>query len=132
MDAKELFEKAKEAGNRAAHDCKPVPMTVEDSNSGKQWHVPGGVCGFAWILIKCNNGPSRRFINQLKKAGIVTNNISNFGHGFAEIKPHYNGGFNWWCPLATQSMETKEAYMDAAAKVLKEAGITVYSQSRID
>lgn len=119
-----LFAKADKAGKLAASQRVPVPMVVQehsncldDSSPVRQsWMVEGGVCGFAWIHIYPGNSP---IANYAKK---------NWGAGSA-----YHGGVNIWVSDYGQSMTRKEAYAQAFAKTLYEAGYDkVYAMSRMD
>jgi hypothetical protein len=119
----ELHAKAHAAGEAAAAKCTPTPMVVSehtnplnDNSPVKQsWYVPSGVCGFAWVNVVPGNCA---FANWLK--------ANKLG------RPGYGGGVNVWVSAYGQSMELKEAYADAYAKVLNEAGVKAYSQSRMD
>ena len=44
----------------------------------------------------------------------------------------YPTGLHFWVGLFNQSMTRKEAYASAFAKVLNEAGIQAYADSRMD
>lgn len=44
----------------------------------------------------------------------------------------YYGGYDVWVGEFGQSMTRKEAYASAFTKVLREAGISAYAQSRMD
>lgn len=118
-----LYEKAEATATAAGFNAKPTPMVVSeranplnDASAVKQsWVVEGGVCGFAWIVVKPANSA---FGNWLKKNG--------------KAKPAYGGGLQIWVKAFGQSMERKEAYAYAFAKVLSEAGINAYSDSRMD
>lgn len=125
VDWKELYEKADKAGREAANNCVPTPMIVSqrvnplDDNSRveKEYFVPQGVCGFAWVNIKPGNHP---FSNWLKK-----NNLAR--------KDSYYGGVTIWVGDYGQSMELKEAYAGAFARTLRENGIEKsYMGSRMD
>jgi hypothetical protein len=120
----ELYNKANEAGKAAAAKCVPNPMIVgqpttlfgNDIDYTKQtYFVPDGVCGFAWVVIRPGNHP---FANFLKKNKIA--------------KPAYQGGVQVWVSAYNQSMQLKEAYATAFAKVLQDAGIQAYADSRMD
>lgn len=139
--AVELVEKAAEAGQKAMEELiksdTVAPMVVEqhvnqlDDNSPveNRWIVPGGPCGWAAIRVKCNNGPSRKFINQLKKAGLAggQNSFKDW------TKSDYYGGFLKSFVLeGGQSLAYKEAYAHAYAVVLEAAGINTYVISRMD
>lgn len=110
----ELHEKADKAGKEAANACTPTPMIV--SGEGREYYVPSGVCGFAWISIRPANCA---FANWLRKNNIGRTNS-------------YEGGLQIWVSDYGQSMELKEAYARGYAKVIKEAGIRAYSGSRMD
>ena len=77
--------------------------------------MEGGVCGFAGVVIKPARG---KFVSYLKKLGM----------GYK----HYYGG--WYVSVREfgQSLTRKEAYAEAFAKVLGEAGMRCYVDSRMD
>ena len=122
-----LYDEAVKAGEQAMKDTTPTPMIVtehkkmfdDNSEPVKQYYVPSGVCGFAWVNVKCK-GLGTKFVNGLKKAGIRIN------------KDSYYGGFNIWIHEGGQSYELKTAYAGAFAKVLQKAGIPAYVGSRLD
>lgn len=124
----DLNDKAIAAGLAALKDATPTPMVVQqhanmlDDNSPveKSWFVEGGVCGFAWINVKCR-GEGLKFINALKKQG-----LDNWR------KDGYYGGYTYWVREGGQSMERKEAYDQAFARILYEAGINAHNYSRMD
>jgi hypothetical protein len=120
----ELFSKADAAGRAAAEACKPVPMQVveranplDDSSAVVKRYAPvaSGVCGFAWVNVRPGNCGFARW---MKKEGVA--------------RKGYYGGMEYWVSGYGQSMEKKEAYAGAFAKVLGEAGIKAYPQSRMD
>lgn len=120
-----LHAKAHAAGMAAGQASVPVPMIVGEakdifSNEFKPgatlYHVPDGVCGFAWVNIKPGNSP---FANWLKKSG-------------AGGKDDYYGGVTVWVSEFGQSMTRKEAYAHAYAKVLNDSGVYASSMSRMD
>lgn len=114
-DFRAIWDEANKAGVAAAQACKPIPMTVyEDRPGGQSWHVPDGVCGFAWIAFK-GNTPWARWAK--KNAGATKN---------------YPSGLHIWVSDFGQSMARKEAYARAFAKVLNENGIEAYADSRMD
>lgn len=125
MHSLQLLLNAQDAGERAANECTPTPMIVMSGE--RRYQVDGGVCGFAWIHFKLNNKETRKFINELKKKGIAGDVNS-----FRDISKSITGGYTWWCPLPTQSMAIKEAYMKAACEVLRKEGINCRAESRID
>lgn len=123
-----ILEMAEKAGMEA-HEAKiPVPMIVQqhsnvlDDNSEveKQWYVPSGICGFAWVVIPYK-GEGIKFINALKKKGIN-----------GKISKSYYGGYHYWVSTMTQSMEKKEAFAREFSRVLQENGIDCYPTSRMD
>jgi hypothetical protein len=124
-----LHQMAHEAGMNALNKCTPTPMVVAqhanplDDNSAikKQWYVPSGACGFAWVNVKCKGGEGRKFINALKKEGVTEYRQDS-----------YYGGYTLWVHYGNQSIELKEAYAHAYARVLQENNINCYSNSRLD
>ena len=116
-----LYNKAREAGLAAGSKTVPVPMNVAqvDPMSGAVLKVypqiDDGVCGFAWVNVKPGNSP---FANWAKKAGLA--------------RKAYEGGVQFWVGDFSQSMARKEDYAYAFAKVLNDAGVKAYANSRID
>ena len=118
----ELVLRAQRAGMAAAEALVPRAMVVREVNpisgqyeGGAQYHVPEGVCGFAWVVVRPGNSPFARYLKAI--------NIARKGYG---------GGVHVWVSGYNQSMERKEAYAEAYAKVLQEAGIKAYADSRMD
>ena len=120
----ELFDRAHHAGLRAGHESTPTPMVVGSPStpcgSDIDWnkstyHVSDGVCGFAGVVIKPARG---KFVSFLKSKGL----------GWK----HYYGGFYMTCREFGQSLARKEAYCEALVKVLGEAGMRCYVDSRMD
>jgi len=118
-----LHRQAEMAGMAAGAAAKPkammvgTPTTLLGSSidaSKAVYLVPEGVCGFAWVKIKGNTA----FGRWMKKVGLA--------------RPDYPAGLAISCKAFGQSMERKEAWAHAYAKVLTEAGITAYPQSRMD
>ena len=121
---RELYEKAHLAGMRAGHGEEVTPMIVgtpttifgdDIDHSKPTYFVEGGACGFAGVVIKPARG---KFVSLLKKYGL----------GWK----HYYGGFYMTCGEFGQSLARKEAYCEAFASVLGEAGIRCYVDSRMD
>lgn len=124
-----LFDKAHAAGQAAAEAkvSSVVPMIVEkranpwDDNSPvvKSYYVPSGVCGFAWVSLSPGNSSFALWAVKNGKA-----------------RKAYQGGVNFRAPDTAgfeQSMEVKEAYVQAFAGVLREAGFKrAYPVSRMD
>lgn len=123
-DWQALYDRAHQAGHKAATEVIPAPMVVQsrsnpmDDNSAitKQWVVPDGMCGFAWIKIRPGNSP---FANWLKKEG-------------AGRTDSYAGGVSINVSAYNQSVTRKDAYAQAFAEVLREEGIKAYAESRLD
>ena len=119
-----LLEKAHLMGMDAGRLVGVTPMVVGSPStplgndidySKKTYFVEGGVCGFAGVVIKPARG---KFVSYLKKLGM----------GY---KHHYGG---WYVSVREfgQSLTRKEAYAEAFAKVLGEAGMRCYVDSRMD
>mgnify|MGYP001174502366 FL=1 len=119
-----LLERAHLMGMDAGRDSTPTPMIVGSPStpfgsdidySKKTYFVEGGACGFAGVVIKPARG---KFVSYLKGLGM--------GH------KHYYGGY--YVPVREfgQSLERKEAYARAYAKVLSEEGMSCYVDSRMD
>ena len=119
-----LLEKAHLMGMDAGRLVGVTPMVVGSPStplgndidySKKTYFVEGGVCGFAGVVIKPARG---KFVSYLKKLGM----------GYK----HYYGG--WYVSVRefNQSLTRKEAYAEAFAKVLGEAGMSCYVDSRMD
>lgn len=127
----ELFARAWAAGVAAGEACTPAPMVVGtpvnmmaslvggdsamDTNK-PIYHVPSGICGFAWINVNPGNSSFARWLVKTGRAS-----------GRA-----YGGGVNIRINAYGQSMEKKAAHSGAMANVLREAGIKAYSMSRED
>lgn len=118
-----LHAQAHEAGHAAATKTTPRAIIVgspstpfgNDVDLSKQhWYESEGVCGFAWVSFP-GNKPWCRWAKK---------NI--------RISKHYPSGFCIWVSDYGQSLERKEAYAEAYAKVLREAGVEAYAGSRMD
>jgi len=123
FDFQALYNSADRAGQAAAEKMVPQAMVVSQhadvlsdaSPVVKQWYVPDGVCGFAWVKVMPGNSP---FANWLKKQKLA--------------RKAYGGGVDIWVSAYGQSMQKKEAYAHAFASVVSEAGFKAYSGSRMD
>ena len=139
--ALKLIKEAEAAGSEALQNLidsnKVEPMVVQqhenmmDDNSpvAEQWVVAGGPCGFASIRVKCVNGPSRKFVAQLKKAGLAgdRNSFKDWS------KSDYYGGYmKSFSVIGGQSLAYKSAYAYAYEGVLAEAGISTWVWTRMD
>lgn len=118
-----IAQQAHEAGMEAAQSAQVVPMVVRqhanplDDGSAvvKEYFVADGVCGFASIRIKPGNSQ-----------------FANFAKKELGARPAYYGGISINVSQFNQSMQLKEAYARAYAKVLEEHGINAWSESRMD
>ena len=124
METQELFTQAYDAGITAGNNAKPIPMTVCTANplTGRPIAVidvvNDGVCGFAWVSMKANTPENKKFISWAKKANVMRKSCM--------------GGFTYWVSEFNQSMQRKEAFAYAFAKVLQANGIKCYAESRMD
>jgi hypothetical protein len=125
MSVEALYTTAHNAGMAAGMNHVPTPMMVGTAKSlfdnsidesKPVYRVNSGVCGFAWVSIRPARG---KLVNWLKKNGIGRKN-------------NYEGGYQVSVFEFGQSMEQKEAYARAFAKVLRENGIDAYAGSRMD
>jgi hypothetical protein len=107
-----VVAEAVRAGEIALKDAIPKAMLVDN-----RYLVEGGVCGFAWVNVY----------------GIRSN--SKLGKVLAALgfrKSSYEKAHQFWVFDGGQSMERKEAYAFAMAKVLREAGLRAYADCRMD
>ena len=112
---KNLHATAHSAGMSAMNAAKPRPVVFYDAhNPSERYHEAGGLCGFAWIKFAGNTAWGR----WAKKAKIAREN--------------HPSGLYVWVREGGQSVELKEAYANAYAKVLQDAGIKAYAQSKLD
>lgn len=122
---KKLWVEAVTAGNEAVMKAKVVPMVVgtpkslfsnEIDYSQPVEVVEDGACGFAWINVKPGTSAFAKWLK---------------AQGYAR-KDEYYGGVTVWVSQFNQSVQKKEAYARAVAKVLRDAGIKAYAASRLD
>lgn len=125
MDCYAIYAKADAAGREAVEKLRVVPMVVghakgifsnEIDYSKETYFVEDGVCGFAWVNVKPANSKFAKFL----KLNLRARNDS------------YLGGVSLSISQYNQSLQKKEAYAYAFAKVLNEAGIRAYANSRMD
>jgi hypothetical protein len=128
-----LFKSAELAAKEACAAARPTPMVVFQPRS-EDWFsdrerditravkvyppVMDGVCGFASVVIRPGTSRAARYAVKMK--------------GFS--KAYYGGvdkSMSRLCGM-TQSLERKEAAARAYAKVLQEAGVMAYCDSRMD
>lgn len=127
-----LYNRAWQAGFDAARAAVSniTPMVVtqhsnplnDNSPVVRQWVVPAGACGFAWVNLRPGNSSLARWL------------VAKMGW-----RKSYSGGIQMWVntPDALgaaygQSIEVKEAFAQAFAQVLREAGYNAYADSRLD
>lgn len=142
--ASKLIKQAEQAGEKALQELidsnKVRPMVVQqhadmtddDSPVTEQWVVAGGPCGFASIRVKCTNGPSRKFINQLKKVGLAGGDRYSGYHTEWSKSDYYGGYMKSFTLIGGQSLAYKSAYAYAYARVLEDAGIDTWVWTRMD
>ena len=121
-----LIMAAEAAGDAAAQACRPRPIIIGSPKDGifgneidyskTTYYESDGLCGFAWINIKPGTSA---FARHLRASGRAR-------------ADYYYGGVTVWVSGYNQSVERKEAYARAYAKVLSDAGITATSDSRLD
>ena len=122
----EIYNRAHAAGMQALNTAQPSPMVVTEADvfgrplaNAVRHYVSEGACGFAWVRVRPGNC---QFANWLKKTGLA--------------RKAYEGGVDIWVSEGGQSVERKEAYARAFAKVIREENIpgvkSVYSDSRLD
>lgn len=119
---RDIADRAHEAGRAAAEQTVPQPMTVvqhanpldDTSRPVKQWHVPEGVCGFAWISFPGNTS------------------FGKWAKQHLGARRGYPKGLQIWVSDYGQSYEKKMAYAKAFARVLQEAGVNARAQGRLD
>ena len=123
VDYAALFVEADKAGSAAAEAMVPNAVVFQDSDlfgnprpGGKSYYEADGVCGFAWVKVKPANCGMAKWLKEFKGARIDS----------------YAGGLLFSVRGYGQSMQRKEAYAEAFAKVISAAGIKAYAQSRMD
>lgn len=125
MQPSEIHLLAHKAGQLAAEKTKPTPMVVGEETSlfsnkidysKPTYYVADGPCGFAWVNIKPAHSKFAKYLRE-----------NDLAH-----KNHYYGGICLWVSQYGQSMQLKEAYAYAYARVLREHGISAYAGSRMD
>jgi len=129
MTHEELWAKAREAGLKAVEACRPIPMVVQEVDlfdtpipGSKPEFVADGVCGFAWVKIRPANSVFAKYLRTLPRTEeYLTPDVDS-----------YAGGLTVWVIIGNQSMQIKEAYATAMAKVLSDNGIRAYADSRMD
>ena len=109
----EIIDKAYKAGIEAGKNARPIPMYVIDQGIPID-RIDDGACGFAWIAFPGNTS----FGKWAKKQGLA--------------RSHYPSGLCVWVSEFGQSVDRKDAFAGAYARVLKDSGIDAYAGSRLD
>ena len=129
---KEILAAADVAGREAVSKMTVIPMVVgqakslfsnEIDYSQPTEFVEDGVCGFAWI----NVYPEFKGNTKLGKEERKVLERLDFSKDWENNKRYY-----LWVRDFNQSMQKKEVYARAYAKVLSANGITASAVSRID
>jgi hypothetical protein len=123
MQIEAIYHQAHNAGNVAVSTATITPMVVQQkanplndsSDTVQEWYVDDGVCGFASVNIKPANSKFAKFL--------VANGLA---------RKSYLGGVSMSVRDFNQSLQKKEAYAYAFAKVLRDNGINAWSESRMD
>ena len=115
----ELFQRAYAAGMDALNAARPTPVAwvqtdLNNNPIGQPCVDSEGMCGFAWIKIAGNTG----FARTMKSLGL--------------FRKAWDRGFDFWVSEGNQSIDRKEAFARAFAKVLNENGIKASVGSRLD
>jgi hypothetical protein len=129
MNYEELWAKAVKAGQDAVKACTPVPMVVQEVDlfdtpipGSRPEFVADGVCGFAWVKVRPANSPFAKWLKTVPRTDEY-------------LEPHkddYAGGITIWVTVGNQSMQRKEAYAEAMAKVLSDNGLNAHAETRLD
>lgn len=119
-----IYKAAHEAGMKALKAARPTPMVVgtpttplgNDIDYSKPVEVvEGGMCGFAWVLLTNGRCSFARWVVKNRKG-----------------RKSYYGGIRIPVHEGGQSIQRKEAYAGAFARVLNDVGIDAYADSRLD
>lgn len=132
-EAYSLYVKAAAAAEKAAKACTPTPMVVGTAKaifgpgsndidpSKPTYYVASGVCGFADIVIRPARGA---FVSMLKARGVGRKGY----YGGWSVRSYEFASST----RRSQSYEVAVAAAQAAAAVLRDAGIDAYVDSRLD
>lgn len=123
LNCNELYREADAAGKAAAANVQVNPMIIyrranpldDASEIIKTYVVNDGVCGFAKVIIKPANSKFAKWL--------ITHELA---------RRHYEGGVYINVSVYGQSLQRKEAYANAFANILADAGINAYMESRLD
>lgn len=125
-----ILAEAHEAGMLALNGATPTPMVVREANvitgaplaTGRSYFVEGGACGFAWVNVYRYAG------EKIRKNSVIGKALLRAGVRRSE----YEKCFQVWVSEGGQSMQRKEAYAAAYARVLEVYGFSAYAGSRMD
>lgn len=137
-EAMDIYREALDAGHDALKACVPTPVVfsehedmLDDNSPVKQsWFVPDGVCGFAWVHMKCK-GKAGQWIRALKRNGIAGGENER-GPNIRINHDSYFHRYSYWVGEGDQSMQKKEAFAEAFAAVLMKHDILCHAGSRMD
>jgi hypothetical protein len=119
-----LMRAAHAAGMAAGTAAVPPMMVVrehvnplnDNSPVAREWRVPEGPCGFAWVTVRPGNSRAAKVMRDTLGARIDS----------------YAGGMMLWVSAFNQSIVRKEAFAEAFAETLRAAGIRATAGSRLD
>ena len=126
-----LCEQADKAGREAVANTRVAPMMVgsalgfsnEIDYSKPTEYVADGPCGFAW----CSVYPEFKGNTRLGKEERAVLEKCGFEKDWTNVRK-----YSFWINDFDQSVQKKEAYARAFAKVLSDNGISASSGSRLD
>lgn len=128
---KKVYEEATQEGQRAVNaaifnrDITPVTFYEADLQGnciGNTYYEPDGICGFAWISIRPASEKGKKDCDFVKFCR--ANKIGDYSD--------YEKAWTIWVHDYNQSMQKKEIFANAFAKVLRDNNISAYAHSRID
>jgi len=140
-----LLYRCAEIARRAEKDAmaeierQPGHLVVDTMSPGKVYHLPD-LCGRAWINIgKCNRFPNSTFVKWFKrlaaKRGRVLDQYWELpvdGCKFVLTKNHYLGGYTLTAELSTQFHTVWCKVHGRICDFLKEQGLEVWWQNRLE
>lgn len=125
-----LMRAARDAGEAASREARPVPMIVGNAiglsdridPNGPTYYVPGGVCGFAGVIIKDGRSGFARYC---RMNGIGYRHY--YGGHYVPAHPEWVRGTD-----LVQSLAIAEAYARGMAGQLRAHGVECFVDSRMD
>lgn len=136
LDAAEAKTQELEAGGPKYAVVENAPGDVFH-NPAKESRVVGtmtSLCGFAWIKFPCK-GAGAGLWRWIKANGVMRDGLNNTSYkvdGQSYSRDTYAGGIMAWVGEGGQAVDVKQAYANAFAKVLREAGVDAYAHYRLD